>query len=75
VSQSANEEFADLAFTLINRLKHEKDILITKAISWLLRAMIKNHKSKVAAYLQKNYDKLPKIAARETKRKLETGRK
>ena len=75
VRQSTNTEFTNLAFALIDRLKHEKDILITKAISWLLREMIKNHKNKVATYLQKNYEELPKIAVRETKRKLETGRK
>lgn len=75
VRQSIDAEFAKLAFILINRLKHEKDILITKAISWLLREMIKNHKNEVATYLQKNQYELPKIAVRETKRKLETGRK
>lgn len=75
VRQSTNVEFVNLALTLINRLKHEKDILITKAISWLLREMIKNHKNRVAVYLQKNQDGLPKIAVRETKKKLETGRK
>jgi len=75
VRQSADVKFANLAFALINKLKHEKDILITKAISWLLREMIKNHKKKVAEYLQKNQTGLPRIAVRETKRKLETGRK
>ncbi|MFH1289377.1 MAG: DNA alkylation repair protein [Patescibacteria group bacterium] len=75
VRQSTNVEFAKLSFTLIDRLKDEKDILITKAVSWLLREMIKNHKNEVAEYLQKNQDRLPKIAVRETKRKLETGRK
>lgn len=75
VRQSTDAKFADLAFTLVRRLKQEKNILITKAISWLLREMIKNHRKEVATYLQKNQDKLPKIAVRETKRKLETGRK
>ena len=75
VRQSTNTKFANLALTLVDRLKHEKDILITKAISWLLRDMVKNHKNEVVRYLQKNQDSLPKIAFRETKRKLETGRK
>lgn len=75
IHQSTDAKFANLAFILINRLKHEKDILITKAISWLLRGMIKNHRNEVVTYLQENQDELPKIAVRETKRKLETGRK
>ncbi|MBI2314815.1 DNA alkylation repair protein [Candidatus Daviesbacteria bacterium] len=34
---------ADLAFENIDKLKAEKDVLITKAISWVLRSLIKNH--------------------------------
>jgi len=64
-----------LSFLLINRHKHHKDILITKAISWLLREMIKNYRHEVVNYLEKNADSLPKTAIRETKRKLVTGRK
>lgn len=66
---------AKLAITIIDRLKSEKDILITKAVSWLLRDLIKNHRSLVESYLRDNSDHLPKIAIRETKRKLLTGRK
>ncbi|MBU0974149.1 DNA alkylation repair protein, partial [Patescibacteria group bacterium] len=75
VRQSTNTEFSELAFMLIDRLKNEKGILITKAISWLLRDMVKNHKNEVATYLERTQNELPKIAFRETKRKLETGRK
>jgi 3-methyladenine DNA glycosylase AlkD len=66
---------ADLAFQNIDLLKHEKEGLITKAISWLLRSMIKHHKSKIIEYLQANSKSLPAIAVRETTVKLTTGTK
>lgn len=75
LSHSDDPRMADLAFANINNLKEEKDILITKAISWLLRSLIKNHRSRVEEYLRKNQDTLPKIAVREVRRKLLTGRK
>lgn len=75
VRESENNDFVQLAFENINNLKDEKDILITKAVSWLLREMIKLHKDKVKQYLLANETTLPKIAVRETKRKLETGKK
>lgn len=75
VSTSNDIKFMDLAFENIEKLKKEKDILVTKAISWLLRAMVKNHRAEVSEYLKKNKDSLPKIAVRETLRKLTTGRK
>jgi 3-methyladenine DNA glycosylase AlkD len=59
----------------IERLKKEKEILITKAISWLLRSLIKNYRQIVIDYMQKNADSLPKIAVRETMVKLKTGTK
>lgn len=75
VNYSDNPLLADLAFTNIAHLQHEKDIMISKAISWLLRSLIKNHRQQVTEYLQSNQDTLPKIAIRETTRKLQTGRK
>jgi len=75
VRQSADLRLSELAFDNIEKLKGEKDILITKAISWLLRDLIKNNKEKVREYLNKNKNSLPKIAVRETTRKLLTGKK
>lgn len=75
VRTSNDIKFRDLAFENIEKLKSEKDILITKAISWLLREMVKNHRAEVSEYLKRNKDSLPKIALRETLRKLTTGRK
>lgn len=60
--QSNDRRLADLALHNVDLLKSEKDILITKAVSWALRAMIKNHKELVADYLKNNLDSLPKIA-------------
>lgn len=75
VGKSDDKRLADLAFKNIEILKFEKEVLITKAISWLLRALIKNHKLRVAEYLKNNKDSLPKIAIREVERKLRTGKK
>ena len=73
--ESADSRLSDLLFENIEKVKHEKDILITKAVSWGLRELVKHHKSEVKKYIDANIDNLPKIAIRETKRKIETGRK
>lgn len=71
----ADEALAATALRNIEYLSHEKDILITRAISWLLRSMIKLHKQKVSDYLRDNSERLPAIAVRETLVKLKTGKK
>lgn len=75
VAHSADSRLAQLAFKNIDCLKGEKSILITKAISWLLRSLVRYHKRELAAYLEQNRKSLPKVAIRETERKLLTGRK
>jgi len=75
VGQSSDPRLSDLAFINIDWLKNEKDILITKAISWLMRSLIKNHRIELEEFINKNENSLPKIALRETKRKLATGKK
>ena len=75
VRDSADARLADIAFANIARLERERHILITKAISWLLRALTKHHRRDVVAYLRDHADSLPKIAIRETRSKLKTGRK
>jgi len=75
VRGSDDIRLSELAFKNIKNVQNEKDILITKAVSWLLRNLIKYHKKEVEDYLKENEDKLPKIALRETRRKLLTGRK
>jgi len=75
VRHSSDERLAKLAFQNIEKLKAEKHILITKAISWVLRGLIKYHRSEVEVYITKNTDSLPKVAIRETINKLKSGRK
>ncbi len=73
--QSDDTKLPDLALKLVNDLKHEKEILITKAVSWILRSMVKHHPKELAIYLEENKDSLPSIAYRESTRKLRTGKK
>ena len=75
ISQSDDPRLLELSLRLIDQLKAEKDKLITKAISWLLRKGIKLHRHAIAAYLDANADALPAIALRETRKKLATGKK
>ncbi|HYC87102.1 MAG TPA: DNA alkylation repair protein [Chryseosolibacter sp.] len=75
VRYSDDDDLADLAFENIDRLRSEKEVLITKAISWLLRSMIKLHRPRVVEYINANREKLPAIAVRETLVKLKTGTK
>ena len=64
-----------LALQLIDKIKSEREVLITKAISWTLRSMVKFHREPLTVYVTKNKQTLPAIAVRETLTKLETGRK
>jgi 3-methyladenine DNA glycosylase AlkD len=75
LSRDANDELAAVALKNVDRLKSEKEVLITRAISWILRSMIKCHKKLIHDYLEENRDSLPKIAVRETLVKLKTGKK
>lgn len=73
--QSDDKRIVELAIKQVENLKSEKEILITKAVSWVLRSMYKNHKEKLAEYLCENKDSLPKIAYRESLNKVLTGKK
>jgi len=75
LSKENNEALLPIAFQNINRLKAEKEILITKAISWLLRSAVRYYKEEVADFVNQHSDSLPKIAVRETLVKLKTGKK
>lgn len=75
ISKNPDPKLLEVALQNINQLTLEKNILITKAISWLMRDMISFHRAEVESLLVKMANQLPKIAIRETKRKLETGRK
>lgn len=75
ISQADDPRILDLSLALIERLKGEKDGRVTKAISWLLRKGVKQHRAAIAAYVDANAASLPAIAVRETRRKLRTGKK
>lgn len=75
VRNDDGQTLRDLSFAFIDEVKAEKHVMITKAISWLLRALIKYHKSAVVRYLKENASTLPRIAVREVSTELETGRK
>jgi len=65
----------EMAFANIELLKGENDILITKAISWLLRSMVGSNRQGVIDYLESTHETLPKIAVRETRALLTRGKK
>ncbi len=73
--KSKDRRLIDLALENVDRLKGEKDVLITKAISWVLRSALPAQKMIVKKYLDLNKESLPKIAVRETLVKLKTGKK
>ncbi len=73
LTQSPDERLELLAFKMVDHLTHEKEILITKAISWLLRSMVKLHSEELMTFMKKNKTTLPAIALRETCAKLKTG--
>ena len=75
ISDSPDERFLKQSLDNVETLKHERDKLITKAISWVLRKGVKKHRQAIEGYLHENVDSLPAIAVRETRRKLATGKK
>jgi 3-methyladenine DNA glycosylase AlkD len=75
VHRSPDSRLSRLSFSIIDTMKHEKEILITKAISWLVRKLLSHHQEEVKEYLHSNKNLLPKIAIRETLNKIRSGRK
>jgi 3-methyladenine DNA glycosylase AlkD len=75
VKASDDPRLLELAFEGLDGLKGERHILITKAVSWLLRSLTARHGEAVKAYLERNAASLPAIAVRETRAKLTTGTK
>jgi 3-methyladenine DNA glycosylase AlkD len=72
---SADERLTNRALANVVRLQGEKNPLIVKAISWVLRAMSAQQPELVRTYLDAHAPELPASAVRETRKKLETGRK
>lgn len=72
---SADPRLTQRALANVQRLQHERDRMITKAVSWVLRSMIAMQPETVRAYLAANADSLQSTVVREVRTKLETGRK
>lgn len=53
--------------------KVERHPMITEAVSWALREMIKTHREQVTTYLEQNQDAPAGHVAREMSNKLRTG--
>jgi 3-methyladenine DNA glycosylase AlkD len=75
VKTSDDPRLLALAWEVLDGLKGERHILITKAVSWLLRSLTARHAKAVKDYLDRNLVSLPAIAVRETRAKLATGTK
>jgi 3-methyladenine DNA glycosylase AlkD len=75
VRHSDDPRLLTLALANLADLHAERPILITKAVSWLLRNLIARHRDAVVRYLEANRAALPAIAVREVSTKLSTGRK
>ncbi len=73
--ESDDDRFWSLAVTNINQIRHEKDKLISKAVSWVLRTTIKYHRDAVVRYITDNQADLPAFVVREVENKLQTGKK
>ncbi len=73
VRERPDARLARLAFANIVKLERDKDILITKAVSWLLRNLSKHHRAEVENLMRDHAATLPRVAVREARHKLETG--
>lgn len=75
VAHSTDARLSRCAFQVIETLQHERPIIITKAVSWLLRSLVRHHREAVEQYMSAHAATLPAIAVRETRMKLATGAK
>ena len=67
--------YGEWTLSQIDRLLDERDPMITRAVSWALRQMIKHQAPEVAAYVESRGDRLAALPRREVRNKLKTGRK
>ncbi|MFM7175198.1 MAG: DNA alkylation repair protein [Caldilinea sp.] len=72
---NADPRLTHRALANVQRLQGERDRMITKALSWVLRTMIAEQPDAVRRYLAGNAGELPSAVVREVRKKLETGRK
>jgi 3-methyladenine DNA glycosylase AlkD len=75
VRQSSDERLVHLALRVVDQARSDRDPLVTKAVSWLLRALTEKHPEMVADYLDRHAVDLAPLVVRETRTKLRTGTK
>lgn len=73
--KNEDRRLLDQALKTVDRLNQEKEVLITKAVSWVLRSASVYFPREIKKYVTLNQSKLPKIAVRETLTLIATGRK
>lgn len=73
VRYTQDSTLSQMAFRNIALLSNEREVMITKAISWLLRSMIALYRKEVVTFVNESRATLPAIAIRETQAKLTTG--
>lgn len=67
--------FGEWTLAQVDRVIDERDPLMTKAVSWVLRQMTRHQAAEVRAYLEKRGERIAALARREVRNKLRTGRK
>jgi len=72
---TADPRLLKQALQTVDRLAEEREVLITKAVSWVLRSAAVHHPQEVKKYVTLNKPILPGIAVRETLTKISTGKK
>lgn len=75
IRDNPDERLLKIALENIATLQAERDILITKAVSWLLRETSKHHAAAVQDYIGIHATNLPKATLREVQNKVLTGKK
>lgn len=73
--RNADPRLTQRGLTNVQRLQGERNRMITKAVSWVLRSMVAEQPETVRRYLDENAGELQPTVAREVRTKLETGRK
>jgi 3-methyladenine DNA glycosylase AlkD len=75
VARTADQRVHQYALALIEQQAGESAILITKAMSWLLRCQADTQPDLVSQFLATHEQTLPRFVVREVTRKLTAGRK
>lgn len=75
INRRAVTAVPDLTLELVDRVKLEREPMISKAVSWALRELSKSNPDRVAAYLDDNRTQLAGHVVREVQNKLATGLK